>query len=206
MKRAALLLALAAAAPPERSAADGERYRACLAAARAQPTRAIELAGAWRIEGGGVPARHCLALALMAEGKPAAARAELEGAARAADTARDPLAGALWGQAGNAALLSGDAAAARAHFTTALARLAADAPAPARSGLLIDRARAGVAAGDLPRARADLDAAIALSPADPLARRLSAALATRMGDDARAEAELAEARRLDPGAPADAME
>lgn len=202
MKRIALVLALVAAAPvPPRSPDDARRYRDCLIAARDAPPRAIELGQAWRLAGGGLPAQHCLALGLVADGKPAQARAELERAGRAADLARDPLAAELWGQAGNAALLGGDPAGARALLTTALDR-GESAPTVARVGWLIDRARAAVAAGDLPPARADLDRAIALDPADPTARLLSAALAGRMGDVPRARRDAREAKRLAPGDPA----
>ncbi len=192
------LLLLAAA--PERSAEDAARYRECLRAVHDAPAHAAELAAAWRLQGGGLPARHCLALALTAQGQPAAARAELESAARAGEVAHDPLTPALWGQAGNAALLAGDPASAYTHLAAAL--LAGTGAAPGeRAGWLIDRARASVALGRNAPARADLDAALALTPGDPLARTLSAALALRDGDLPRARADIAEARRL---APADA--
>ena len=136
-------------------------------------------------------------MALVAQGQPAAARTELEAAAREADVAADPLAGQLWGQAGNAALLAGDPRSARGFLTTALAR-APTAAALTRAGWLIDRARAAVASADNAPARADLDAALALDPADPTAHLLSAALAHRMGDLPRARHDIAEAKRLAP--------
>lgn len=188
------------AAAPARREADAPRYRQCLTLARTAPAQAAQYAAAWRVDGGGLPARHCAALALVAEGQPAAARAELEAAARDADAATDPLAAELWGQAGNAALLAGDPRAGKAFLTTALARAPA-AAAPTRAGWLIDRARAAVASADNAPARADLDAALALDPSDPTAHLLSAALARRAGDLPRARRDIAEARRL---APADA--
>ncbi len=192
------LLLLAAA--PERSAQDAARYRECLAVVRTAPAHAADLAAAWRLEGGGLPARHCLALALTAQGQPAAARAELESAARTAEATHDPLTAALWGQAGNAALLGGDPTHARAHLTTALLAGTASAPGE-RAGWLIDRARAAVALSEPAPARADLDAALALTPGDPLARLLSATLARRQGDLARARRDIAEAQRLAPNDP-----
>ncbi len=191
------LATLLAAAAPARTAADATRYHDCLAAVRDAPARAADLAAAWRLDGGGLPARHCLALALTARGQPAAARAELESAARAAEASHDPLTPALWGQAGNAALLANDPTHARAHLTAAL--LAGTTAAPGeRAGWLLDRARAEVALGLYPAARTDLDAALSLTPEDPLARTLSAALALRDGDLARARRDIAEAKRLAP--------
>ena len=198
--RLASALLLLAAAAPVRSGEDGTRYRDCLATARTAPARAAELAAAWRLDGGGLPARHCLALAMIGQGQPAAARAELESAARAGETTRDPLTAALWGQAGNAALLALDPARARAHLTSALLAGAAAAPGE-RAGWRVDRARAEVALGDNAAARADLDAAVLLTPGDPLAYTLSAALALRDGDLARARRDIAEAQRLAPADP-----
>ncbi len=200
---AALPLLLAAA--PARPSEDGPRYRECVLATRTAPAHAAELAAAWRLEGGGLPAGHCLALALTAQGQPAAARAELEAAARAAEAAHDPLTASLWGQAGNAALLALDPAHAHAHLTSAL--LAGTAAAPGeRAGWMLDRARASVALGQNAPARADLDAALALTPGDPLARLLSAALANRDGDLPRARADIAQAQRLSPTDPEIAAE
>ena len=190
---------------PTRSPEDAARYRECLAAVRDAPPHAAELAAAWRLAGGGLPARHCLALAMLREGQPAAARAELEAAARAAEAAHDPLTPALWGQAGNAALLASAPDKARAHLDAALIAGTSASPGE-RAGWRIDRARAEVSLGDNAAARADLDAALALTPGDPLARLLSAALARRMGDGARAKAEIAEAARLAPGDPEIAKE
>jgi len=193
------------AAAPARPYEEGAHYRECLRAVHDAPAHAADLAAAWRLEGGGLPARHCLALALSAQGQPGAARAELESAARAGEAVHDPMTAALWGQAGNAALLAGDFARARAHLGAAL--LAGTSASPGeRAGWLIDRARAGVALGQNAPARTDLDAALALTPGDPLARTLSSALAVREGDLARARAEIAQARALAPGDAAVAAE
>ena len=100
-----LTASLAHAAPT-----DGARYRACLALAKEDPAKAVDVAGAWRMDGGGVPARHCLGVAYTAQGKFGAAAIVLEQAASAADAQKSPLAGALWGQAGNAALAGREAA------------------------------------------------------------------------------------------------
>ncbi len=71
--RALLLLLAAAAAPalaaPVRDADDGERYRQCLDLARSDPAQAVDRANDWRANGGGIPARHCLAMAYGREGR-----------------------------------------------------------------------------------------------------------------------------------------
>lgn len=162
-------------------------------------------ATAWRVDGGGIPARHCLAVALVADGKPAQALAELEGVAAAAAEAKHPLTAALWGQAGNAALLAGNAPLAVQHLTAAIAA-GPNAPLDARAAWLTDRARAYVAANDLKAARADLDAAKLLAPADAQVLLFSAALAWREGDGARARRDIVDARRLAPADPAIAAE
>lgn len=165
MKRLLLLLPmlLATAAAPGRNPGDVERYRECLALAETAPAQAMTFADRWRADGGGVPARHCVALAQLAAQDYAAATATLEAAARAAEAIADPLTGELWGQAGNAALLAGKPAQALGYLNSALAA-AAGGPAPRRAELLIDHARAAVELGDVRAARQDLVKATALDP------------------------------------------
>jgi Tfp pilus assembly protein PilF len=55
-----------------------------------------------------------------------------------------------------------------------------------------------VAVDNLPAARTDLDEALKLVPGDPMGWLLSATLARRQGDKARAEKDIAEALRLAP--------
>lgn len=186
-------LLLAAAAPPD--AREFERYRTCLATAGAEPGVAVTEATRWRGGGGGLPARHCLALAYLAQKQFAAAAAELAGAAREAEAARNPLAVDLWGQAGVAALAGGDSASAVAHLTSGLA--VATAPV-ARAALLTDRARALVEQKRPEEARADLDTATRLDASAADAWLLRATLARRTGDLKTAEASLIEAARLSP--------
>lgn len=57
------------------------QYRDCVALAEADPEAAIAKADAWRIDNGGVPARHCLALAYAAAGEYKNAAEELESVA-----------------------------------------------------------------------------------------------------------------------------
>jgi Tfp pilus assembly protein PilF len=62
----------------------------------------------------------------------------------------------------------------------------------------LDRARAGVALADLKGARSDIDQGLKLVAADPMAWYLSAALALREGNMARANSDIAKAVQLAP--------
>lgn len=202
MHRLTLALALGAVAATAtaapRSAADRARYQACLAAL-ATPDKAIEMANGWRAQGGGLPARHCLAMAYLKKEQFGPAALALEQAARAAEAERDPAAADLWGQAGNAALLQGDAAKAQAYLSSALALATKDDER--RAGLLIDRARANVELNKTAEARADLDAAVKLLPGRPEGWLLRATLARRAGDIKQAASDIAEAAKLAPDDP-----
>jgi tetratricopeptide (TPR) repeat protein len=68
-----------------------------------------------------------------------------------------------------------------------------------RGEIYLDRGRAQVALGDLPAARAELDRAVQLVPNEAYAWYLSAALARRENNLARAGSDVARARRLAPG-------
>jgi tetratricopeptide (TPR) repeat protein len=197
MRRAMLILtALLLAAPAvARDPRDASRYARCLATAGSEPVVAIVEATRWRGAGGGVPARHCLALAYLAQKQFASAARELGGAARDAEATRDPLTAELWGQAGVAALAGGDAATANNFLTSGIAAAPGNA---ARAALLTDRARALVELKRLPEARTDLDAATRLDPEGADAWLLSSTLARRQGDLKVAEASLIQAARRAP--------
>ena len=194
-----VLLALAAAAPD-----DGARYRQCLRLAETDAPLAIERATQWRANGGGVPARHCLALAYGTKGDFAAASAELTAAARAAEGGRDPHAADLWGQAGNAALLAHATADAIQSFTSGITVAGSE---PVRlAALLTDRARAYVETGRTAEARADLARATALDPSETAGWLLRATLERRLGDLAAAEKAILEAAKRLPDDPDVALE
>ncbi len=183
------ILGQAAFAQGGAPAADRARYQACVALAKSDPARAEAEAAAFARAGGGVPARHCQALAQLAAGRPAEAAATLAEAARAAEAARSPFAADLWAQAGNAAFLAGSNAEAMGFLDSAIA--GAGRFSPRRTAAFhIDRARVAADMGELARARADLDEAIRLAPDDPAAWMLSAALARREGNLGRAVADM----------------
>jgi len=168
----------------------------CAALLKTDPAKAEVEANAWRVTGGGVPARQCLALALAAQEKWAAAAEAFELAARDAELQRQPIASALWVQAGNAALAGDEPVRARNAFDRALALPGMSTEM--QGEVHLDRARAGVAANDLAGARADLVLATKLVPRDPLGWLLTANLARRQKDLPGALTAIREAARLAP--------
>ena len=171
----------------------------CIALARGNPGRAIEVANAWRVEGGGIHARACLGLAYVVLERWAPAATVYEQAARDAEAASDARRADLWVQAGNAWIAAGEP-------TKAVLALDAALRSPGVAGELrgeihLDRARALVALGNDSGAREDIDRALALVAADPFAWYLSAALARRANDLVRARTDIARAIQLAPGDP-----
>ena len=176
---------------------DPRRYDGCIRAIDTDARKVEQFALEWQALGGGLPARHCLALAQLRQGNNAAAAQTLVKAAQAAETGKSPMAADFWGQAGNAAMLAGDMRGALSHFSAGIA--AAGEFAPLRTAnLLVDRARAYSEAGNLKSARADLDQALKLTDKEPTAWLLSAALARREADLPRAGADIARAAAIAP--------
>lgn len=185
-------------AAPVRDADQAERYRSCLALVDARPDQAIERATQWRGEaGGGVPARHCLALAYAKQGNYARAATALAETAGAAEAEADPNVAELWAQAGNAALLAGQPQLALGYFGSGIA---ASGMRPAHAvPLLIDRARAAVELHHDPEARTDLERATRLDPVSAQAWLLRATLARRDHDLPSAERFILQAGTIAPG-------
>lgn len=177
---------------------DRARYDGCVRAVPTQAANALEFAQGWGLRGGGLPAMHCAALALLRLERFSEAAKTLEEAARSAEAGKAPQAVDFWGQAGNAWFLAGNREQATAAFDRAIAQVGTFAPQRA-SALHVDRARVAADAGDLQSARADLDRAVALAPDDAVAIMLSASLARRQGDFGRAAREIARASELAPG-------
>jgi tetratricopeptide (TPR) repeat protein len=195
---ALLLLATTPVAPvaaPETST-EQQRFEACVALAERDPAKAIDQAGAWRVSGGGVAARHCEALAFVTQKRWLPAATAFEAAATDADNKGDGRSGNLWVQAGNAALAANDPARARTAFDAAMVR--GQAKGADLGEIHLDRSRARFALGDKQGAREDIDAALKLVPADPLAWLLSATLARQSGDLARAATDIEEAQKRSP--------
>lgn len=170
------LLALALAVPAAAAqgvASEAAQYHACVQRVNENPNKAFDQALEWRDSGGGAPAIHCSALALVALGKHAEAATRLE--ALAATPGGAGMAAELLAQAGNAWLLAGYPEQANAALGAALARLPnetggkaspapTDIPADILTDILVDRARALAALADWPAAERDLTQALARDP------------------------------------------
>ena len=172
LKAAAALavMALTAVAPAFGQSADESEYAACLKLLDHDAEAAFESALAWQDAGGGAPARHCAALALVRLGQPAEAATRLEALAADMADARPWLRAGVLAQAGQAWLTADQPEHADAAFTVALA-ITPEAPE-----LYIDRAQALAQAGAFWEAIDDLSQAIELAPgrADAYAFRASA--------------------------------
>lgn len=167
-------------------------YRDCVALAGRRPVEAFEAALNWIDQGGGIPARHCAALALSSQGIHDEAANRLEKIAE--DMLRDAPAkrAEILGQAGNAWLLAGQVERAVAVFSTGLKL------APGMVDLYIDRARAYANVGDIERARTDLDDALAISPDWIEALVFRASARRQLGDQAGARKDVERALVLEP--------
>ncbi len=170
-----------------------DRLQRCIALVQTDPAAARAEAGRWRIAGGRFAARQCAGLAFAAEKSWPSAAGEFEGAAREAQLAKNAQAATYWAQAGNAWLAAAQPAKARSALDSALT-------AGTLTGLplgeaQLDHARALVATGDLESARTDIDLALTNAADDPLAWLLSATLARREGNPARAKKDIGEALR-----------
>ncbi len=188
------------AAPPaavQTVRSDEILYGECSASVKQDPESGLAAANDWRMRGGGLLARACVALAYAELERWAPAAVAFEQAAREAEKAQDIRQADLWVQSGNSWLAADDGARARIAFDAALATTLLTAEL--RGEVHLDRARAGVALGDLVGARADLDRALELVPGDPFAWLLSAALARREAAVPRAQKDIARALELAPG-------
>jgi len=194
---ASVLAALAAPADADQfDAVRQKEYEDCMTLARRVPADGYESALAWQGQGGGDPARHCAAVALIGMGKFTEAAERLESLGAAMAERQPALAAGAFAQAGQAWSLAGDmqraldAAAAGLKLT------------PEDVDLLLDRAIALATLGDFAAAIGDLDKAHGLAPerADVLVYRASA---WRFLDDltkARADADAALAIEADNAA------
>lgn len=193
-----ILGATAAAAQPapmagQSQAAAESEYRACLALLGQKPGDAFEKANAWRAAGGGLPARHCEALALVELGQYGEAATRLMLAAEEALKTKPAMAAEIFGQAGNAWFLAGEAPTAIAAFDAALKI------APDHADVLIDRAFAHHGLRQWGEAKSDLDRALAIDPGRPDAYALRASALRQLGDRPGALADAEAALKLDSG-------
>jgi tetratricopeptide (TPR) repeat protein len=181
--------ALADRRPPELPLApiapDTPEYQSCLRLADTVPEEAFERALRWQTDGGGFPARHCAALALITLQQYAEAADRLERLAEDMSKARDRTSLAVLGQAGNAWMLAGMLERAKFVFDAALKI------APDDADLLVDRARARGENGEFQAALADLDRALKLAPLRDDALVYRAAARRKLNQPERATEDLA---------------
>jgi tetratricopeptide (TPR) repeat protein len=124
----------AATAAQAKAVADAKQYSDCMALARSAPDQALKTAQDWQAKGGGIPAGHCDAVALVGLGHYPEAAAMMEKLADAEAKTSKELGAGLFGQAGQARLIAGDNQHALEDQTAALALTPDDAE------LLTDRA------------------------------------------------------------------
>lgn len=144
--------------PPRSAREDAVRYERCMALARNDSAAGRKQAEEWRRIGGGHPAEHCLAVALIGLRQYKEAATRLEALGHAMVRAPESLRAGVFDQAGQAWMLAGDPA--RAYDAAGLAlELRPDDPE-----LLLDRAEAAGAAGRYDKAVADLDRVLKAEP------------------------------------------
>ena len=137
-----------------------KRYTDCMRLARMEPLQALPAAEKWIVEGGGLGARHCVAVAMFQSGKHAQAAAQFEAIARDMGNDRPGLRAELWAQAGQSWMETGAAEKAAAAQSKAL-ELKTDDP-----DLWVDRGLSYAAMQAWPRAISDFDRAIRLRQDD----------------------------------------
>ena len=153
-------------APPT----DAQHYDRCLQVAHSDPRKAYDDAEAWRVIGGGFPAQHCAAVALIGLRKYTEAATKLEALANAMMTAGPEMRGGAMEQAGQAWLLAGRPNEAKSAFDAALGFQ------PKDPELLIDRAEAYALSGRYFDSIDDLNTVLERTPnrVDALVYRASA--------------------------------
>jgi tetratricopeptide (TPR) repeat protein len=151
------------------------------------PKEAYEDGLAWRTEGGGALALHCVARAQLALGEYALAAERLQLVAEMREVQSPSMRVTFLTEAGHAFLLAHRTEEARKSFDAAVNLVPQDAD------LRLDRAEAAMLAEDWKGAAEDADAALKIRPNDPESFRMrgEAKLALRDFDAAGADAEAA---------------
>jgi len=168
------------------------RYVECMKLARGEPLKALPVAEKWMGEGGGLGARHCVAVAMFESGKFIQAANQFEAIARDMGSERPGLRAELYAQAGQGWIEAGQAENAAAAQSRAL-DLKTDDP-----DLWIDRGLSYAAMKAWPRAISDFDHALDLRAKDVDTIVLRAAAWRSAGDPKRALTDAQYALRLAP--------
>jgi regulator of sirC expression with transglutaminase-like and TPR domain len=183
------LLFLAAAAV---SSSANFSYDSCLKMADRHPDQAYEDAMAAKDDGGGIPAEHCAAVALVNLKEYGEAGKRLDELARRPGVESNELRALLLGQAGNAWILAGQPELAIASFTAALALL------PGEAQFLVDRARASATLQKWAQAESDLTAALTAEPGSAEALVLRAGARRALNNLKGAVGDVTQALLLEP--------
>jgi tetratricopeptide (TPR) repeat protein len=209
---------------------DSARYSNCLASSSANPAAALADAENWAKSGGGVPAAHCAALALVSLKRYGDAGARLDRIAADPAVPDVSFRAELFTQAGNAWLLAGNGAKAAQSLTAALTLSSGDADlfadlaraqamqrkwqeadhslvtalnmSPRRADLLVLRASARRALKRYAAARDDIEAALKLKPGDGAALVERGLLRRQVGDIGGARRDFQTALKSDAAAEA----
>jgi tetratricopeptide (TPR) repeat protein len=168
------------------------RYSECMTLARSEPLKALPVAEKWHGEGGGLAARHCVAVAMFEAGRYGQAAAQFEAIARDMGSDRPGLRAELWGQAGQAFIEAGAADKAAEAQSRAIDLKGND------PDLWVDRGLSYAAMRAWPRAISDFDRALILRPNDVEILVLRAAAWRNAGKPSRALDDAAHALRLAP--------
>ena len=190
--------ALAQGRPPRAKAepTEAERYEACMTMTRRESMTAFEQALNWQDQGGGAPAKHCAAAALVAMKQFKEGATRLEALAQEIKQPDlEPVRIGALAQAGQAWLLAGDANRAYAALSAALKL------APQDPELWIDRGQALATAKNYQEAIQDFDEALKIdgTRADALMFRASAW--RYMEDLGRARVDIDKALKIAPTDP-----
>lgn len=171
-------------------ARDHDRYEACLSGIEVNADAAYEEALAWRYEGGGWPARHCVARALIALGEEEEGAFRLQALAEAPDGGPTVIKVVYLAEAGEAWMSAGHPEEARRVYARALDFSPQSAP------LWLGRARAAAGMGEWAAVEADAAQAISFEPQNFDAWHTRAEARYELGDLDAAEADMQRALDL----------
>ncbi len=174
---------------------DSLKYRNCMALVQEKPEEAYRMATTWTQEGGGRPARHCAAAAMVGMGMPAEAARRLEDLAREKGIKKPGMRGNLLGQAASAWMIAGKPEAAYALQTRALKLRPRDVE------LLIDRSVSLASLKKWWEAIDDLNRALDIDPGRTQALVFRASAYRRLKQPELATDDIERALAIDPTHP-----
>lgn len=173
-----------------------QEYTGCMQQTRIDPDGAFERALQWQDIGGGLPAKHCAATALMALGQFEQAAIRFEEMAKLMpDDASDELVADILAHAGIAWFEADDLDQAYAMQSAALEL------APNASMILVDRAMVLAQLNQFKEAITDLNKAIEIDPDDPVPYTMRASAFRFLGDNNQALSDAEQAMKIDPSNP-----